>query len=526
MATIDDYNIVVGGVSLNNSWRKTTTGITIVRDSQGFNKVAGIEFVIEADTEAQLADRLEQTAREFNKRDAPCYGYRTTDADRIFDWSTGDGESQEITCAVTMLPQEEETKFSYYLYMEISASLVIKSPPGGGGPNRPVEVIDGLVGNVMEIVETHETGETTTIVASGLFATLLQPTTKGPFTVTTITLDATTGFIKCTLTGAPAGVVAGDYATLVGTALYNGQWTVVDVGADYLVLDYTFIANDTSGGTINCGVISQAKDLFETAKPGILSILGAGANGLTVVHRTGQDVGDGTYEFTISLQEQDFVPGGIGDGDTQLVRSAQMRIVTQGSQNFETDAALSAYGSGAYGILIAEGTVVLNRESAQFVDDLEGLWDSTIRADVLARIIARAGATSITVTVEDISIDVTTPQISFTIACVDQNFTNAMVLERVTTKSITDEPWIFSKGNGLHGIQFEAAPPIAVITRVFTRVGVGNVDLSAIAAPVEAGFSFHLQNATDEERGPIKAGELSNVYMQKRIETWLRYKTS
>lgn len=526
MPSLDEFDIIVGGVNLVNTWRKTTTGIVVVRDSLGVAKVAGVEFVIEADTEAQLSDRLDATMREFNKRNVEMKGFRSTEADVIFHWYSGDGETQDIQCVVTMLPQME-TKNSYYMYLEITANLVLNVPPGGG-TLRPTDEIEGLVGQNVQVVEVHEAGETTTISASGAFQTILADEDLGPFTITQIIDDTAggTSYIRVQLATTPTGVIVGDYATLTGTTTYNGQHEVVDVDGNDLVLNYPYIIDDTSGGTCNVGEIKLARALLDAAKPAIMTLMGVGSNNLTLTHRTINDLGDGVAEFNFVAQEQDFVPGGIGDGDTQLVRAIQMRIAEQSHQGLELNSAVNSFGAADYGVMVAEGQVVLNRDSASFVDDLETLWTSTIRADILTRIVARTGASSITVTFEDISIDITTPAINFTITAVDSNFNNALVLEYNRSQSVVDEPWIYSKGNGLHGIQFEAAPPIATLVRVVVRVGVAQVDLSTLAAPTEAGYSFHLHSYTDDERGPIRAGELTNVYMQKRTETWLRYKTS
>jgi hypothetical protein len=525
MASIDEYNVVVGGVSLNSAWRKTTTQIVIVRDSTGTSKMAAIEFVVEADNEADLAARWRATEQEFNTKNVAAHGYRINAANKIFDWGTDDGETISISSNVSMKADEAQTTLAYYGYLEIVADMNLEQGGGGGGVVPPIGGdIDGLLGPIV-IAEIRDGGGNITRSAGGSFSALIEGAAIGPVAIVSIVSDD--GAAKINFGEVVSGIASAPYAQVTGTINYNGQWQITEVGLDggtgftYIVISAVFVASETAGSVL-IGEATSAEDLFDEARASILGILGAGEDNLTVVHQHTQNAEDGTFEFTITVQEQDFVPGGIGDGDTNLVK--EVRMVTglpELTGMWEADSDLEDIGasSAAPSTVNIIGEVVLNRPA--ITGSLQSHWDA-IKADIIARAEAGIDGEDLTLKSTDVSFNHATPSISFSLSFIN-GFTDAIMLERTTSFSLEREVFPYQVGDGLHGLQFPNEEPVKVIQIEITRVGVGEVDLQR-SDPTETGYYFHHHLEKGSSRGPLGDGALANVFVQSRIDTYFRFK--
>ena len=526
-ATIDEYNVLVNGVPLINSWRKTTTQIVTSRDARGVVKNAGIEFVIQGTDETDLATKKRVTEREFNQLNPVAYGYRTADGsggvNRLFDYSLGDGESLRITSSVSDVPQDALTEYSRYMYLEVLCEMSGETPPGGiPTPGEDQEDIPGMKEPLI-ITTVYESGDTKTIGTEGVFYTDYEPTSVGPLTITDVD-DNGVGKARITLSGNYT-LPNGSYVVITGTTYYNGRWKVTaGSGTAVIDIDSAYLGTESSG-TLSGGEITTALQQYEAAKETIYGLLGVGANNITIVHKFERENGDGTFEFTMNAQEQAFVPGGEQDDDSQLVRSILLRVLPKKVQEWEKQDLSSIGGTSTVpSTVVVEGSVVLNRRNltAELIDH----WTAELQAEVLTRIAAAVGADITTLDVQsiDLAADISTPAIGFTISLWG-NYNNVMAIEYTRGVKIPHDAFIYAKGV-LHGIQFKKSEDIHVITRTFMRLGDGIADLSALGPPVETGYYFHLHEEDDSQRGPLAFDNDigDNIYRQIRNETWFRLK--
>jgi hypothetical protein len=525
---LNEYDVEVNGVTLNNDWRKSMSGIARGRSTDNTKKMLGLEFVLEADDDADLAEKIAITEREFNVENPTVKAYRlskgTGDDEVIDEFSPTDGESLGIYSIVTELPQEDSTEFSRYMYLEVSADLVQKSPTGIPRPGSP-EVMPGLV-EAIEIVEIESPGNIKTVSAGGIFQTITDETTIGPDSIVGVTENTTmagTDYIDVEVADASAYSVD-DYVQIQGTVRYNGKFLIKNTTATKITVDTPFKANEGAAGTIASGNLQLAKDLFDDAYADIKTLMGVGTDNMVIAGKTTQNLAGGEYEFQIVAQEQNDMPAALfSDGDTDLVRSIGMKVVSAELKEWETNGDLSAFGSSSTppGAVIVDGIVTLRKESVTLA--LDEHWENDIKSAVLTKIDAHLNDTMDLQKIE-LTYDGSSPAIGFQIqGMID--FNDAFVLEYTTSEDIDHEAYIYSRGT-LHGIQYKAAEDIKVISRTLMRVGVGEKDLSTLSAPTETGYVFHLHKEKNTNRGPLVMGEKSNVYIQSRTETYLRLKTS
>jgi hypothetical protein len=524
--TIDEYNMVVDGIGLNNSWRKSTSRIVEMRPPAAAAKTAAIEFIIEADTEDELAERWAITKNEFNKAGVSAYGYRETDTAKLFDYSPReDGETRMAYSSVSMIAQEEQTALSIYAILEISAT-VTDSPSGSSGgamagaKDAPRGSLDGI-----EFVTVHEAGERVTLTAAGSFGGQLGEESLGPLSIISVTENSTTGFcvFHFTETVSPPSDDEKMYCTISGTTKYNGQYAVKNVEENSVEVVLAFAGAETTG-TISIGDVETAEELLTLGEDEIFDAMGIGQNNVTLVGRMVKTNGDGTVDFMFSAQEQDFVPGGIGDGRNQLVKSVTMSVVEDAPlETWEQDADLEQFGGGTAPTPITiEGSVAINVNASS--GSLRADWLG-IQSAIVGRAVAIAGSGDLQILKIEARYGTGTPSIGFTITALAE-FGGAISLEKVEQSETNYEAFVYTKGPNLHGVQFPQVEPVVVYTRSITRAGVGEVDLSLYPPMVQAGYYMHLRKVVDgPNRGPVASADLgNNVYLQMRTETWLRLK--
>lgn len=531
---IDEYNIVVDGVSLNQTWRKTTTKYIPARGSGGTMKTLGIEFVIEGDTEQELRDRWELTQEQFNKVDPTVYCYRSDSSIRENEWGPTDGETISSVCTVSIMPQMPSTRLSKYCYLEIVFQLNGNTPPSRvpGSPQAGAEGMEGLISGI-EIVNTADVGEMDTLVASGVFRPLSDEATVGPVGIDSVYEEDTTGntVIVFSTPIVPPSMTPQNgkrpqfYADVTGTVRYNGHHAIKRVTDSVVVIDFPFSELENAG-SVSIGAVKTASELFEASKEEIYKLMGIGKNNVILINKMLKENPDATCDFEVTAQEQDFVPGGIGDGHTQLARTCVMRVVDDGPPDeWETDPELAFLGAGPgtvpkYNTI--EGRVIFNKDA--MTGTLEQAWGE-VSSDIFARARIIAGKT-LQIRKTQLSFDPGTPAIGFTFTCVE-NFHDAVLVEKNLEIQTVTEPYIYARGLTLHGVQIAASVPVKIYTQTITRVGRGLADLSAYPAPSEAGYTFVEKMEGENLRGPIQVADLGgDFYAQKFTRTFARLKLS
>lgn len=518
--TIDEYNVVLDGVSLVNDWRKTLSTHVEIRDPGAGQKLITIDFLIEADTEAELAERWEITRREFNRQATEAFGYKTNPADRLFEYKLGDGETLRIDAAVSDVPQDIETAYSKPCALEIAATITGDPTGSTGSVLVPQDEIEGLATS-LAVVTTSEAGETPIKVIDGVFTSIARDTTIGPLTIASIADSSGRALVTTTtnISGAPDTA----YAAITGTLAYNGRHRVISQpSANSVILDVPF-AGAEAAGTMDIGSVALAGELLEDAFETIMERLGVGEENYTLIERHVNEVGDGTVEFMFAAQQQDFVPAGLGDGHTQLVKSVLLRVAEMDDDElYLSDPAYAALGAGSPPRTHAiEGFVTINRLASS--GNLHQDW-AACEDDILDRAEFVVGQ-PLTPRSVKLTYDTATPGIGFTIF-VYENLNSAIMLDVSIEKSEDEDPFVFNRGDGLHGIQFDDRVPIRVYTRRCMRVGTDEADWDLLPPLTETGFFFHRVSFTDgpdplPQEGPNRMG---TIYTNQRVETWIRLK--
>lgn len=520
MKSLDEYNIVVDGVSLVNEWRKTTSRIVEGRSDFSTSKTASIEFIIEGDDEEDLADHWNITKSEFNRQYAEIYGYRETSSIKDFVYSMNDGETIKTHSNVSIMPQQVSTRFSLCCVLEILAEMS-DNVTGGGIPAIGTEqpAVEGML-TQLEIVRLWETGQTETASTVAAFQTVAAPESDGPYSITTITEDSGTGYALLTLGSSVSDPPDDGYVTITGTVRYNGKHRIHAFGGSTVILRRDFIEAE-AGGVANFGEIKTSAELAEAGEDTILELLGVGEEGtMSLVHRVLRDNGDGTHELELVAQEQDFLPDG-GGGPGQLVAALTMRVVPVEEDGWQNPPDLSSFGAGVAPINhVVEGQVVFRRSVSS--GDLKADWD-TVEDDIIGRAQAATGNPDWTPVVTRLSFDLATPAVAFTFEAIE-NYNDVLMMEQITSREEPNEDFIYARGDGFHGIQNNNSEPIHVITRKIVRLGVGREENFKLPALTEDGYYMHLHHTSyGPDKDNISHRELGDDFsLQTVTETWFR----
>lgn len=520
--SIQEFNIVVDGVSLSNDWRITTSRYIQARNSQGTQKMVGIEFVIEADTEQELKERWDITQREFNKTYINAYGYRSDANQKEFVIGMDDGETVSCTCNVSELGQGEHTRFSKECYLEISCDLTL-SPTGGKSiPVSDMPTIEGLQEEVV-LVRFMEADNSEKIVCQGTFKSIMDQESIGPITIDDIVLDSPSGFPKIEFATPITPPTLPAYVTITGTAGYNGKFAIHSAGANEIIFKGIY-TTDESTGTANVGLVRTGEALYDDNYQTILDLMGVGVDNVTLIHKHEEDIGDGRFTFTLTAEEQDFVPAGLGDGHTNLVASVALGISSPEEEDgWEQDPDLIPFGGqSAPKPCVIDGHVVINRDASS--GDLTQDW-AACQSDIIARAESQLAGATLSIKGLSLDFDKRSNTIVFKMLCYE-DFNDVLMLEKNETIDVDFSPYVYEKGTALHGVQYPNAIPVKVLTRKIARLGKGSVDLSTYPAPTESGYSFVLKSSSDgPNRGPLSAQFMGNdYYLQTRVEVWLRLK--
>jgi hypothetical protein len=512
----DEYNIVVGGVSLSNPWRKTTTGIVISRDDSSTVKSAAIEFCIEAENEAQLAERWKITESELNNKWIDAYGYRTNSDAKIFDWSPGDGEVITLTSIVSMLPQEPQTGFSIFAYLAIAVEM---TGPRGGGSIIPGE--EGRFGALfIEFNEIYESSRLITRSASGAFAFKVGDADTGPFTITGIVDSGGLTRINVSET---ITFIGDGFASINGTLRYNGKHGVTSVGSNFVVINKAFEGGE-SAGTLFLGNVEMAEDVYLSNRRAILDELGVGNEdeNMTLVSEHKVTIGDGTMEFILVAQQQDFVPGGLGDGDTQAVKKISMHVNIAKPEEWALREGETA--AEIPDLITIEGAAVLDRRVVG--SDPSQLWGD-IETEVLQKAADMEKISAPTVIARQLRFDPVGCQLVFNLACMG-NWSGVMEYKIIFSHTTHRQTFVFPVGNDTDGIQFDRSNKTKTVQITQNLVSVDRDEdfedeTKEYHKPEEDGFEFlHLDASWSIT--PVHVNDVGEVFVHWRQDVYLRVK--
>jgi len=515
---LDTYNVVVQGVSLINDWRKTATAIVEGADETGSVRYAACDFVIEATSEAELAQRWNETKRDFIRMNVAAYGYTSDPNAKLFDFQLGKDGTTDIIVVVSEVPQEGGTLHSKYCTLDVVARVEDFDLTG---QTLPADQREGLVGGV-EVVTAEEIGKFKGVSVGATYRSIQEPESIGPLNIVGIVDEG--GLARINFGATLPTLPPTPYATVSGTANYNGQHRVVDDGATYIVLDLPFVSVEGTVGTVSIGAIKTAEELFIEHKDALMALAGIDGEEIAVVNVHKHALGDGSVEFVITGAEMDFNPNfdSSASPDEQPVRSTQL-MVYRGPpmDNWSSDPDLAALGASSTPPFqaVAEGVIVLSKNDV--TGDLIDEWQNNLESGVMTRI-ADEVSDFVPHTVE-LTMNHAKPSVTFVISGFG-DFNDVLSISRETTKHTPREVMVYNRGDSRHGMQVPNTEPVVTLTRITARVGKDLVNM-ATSPPTESGYHFQLVDENDQSSSPTKFGDLDGeYYTQTRTEVYLRLK--
>jgi hypothetical protein len=524
----DTYNVLVNGVSLNNSWRSTLSEMVESIDMQGRAKVIAVDFIIEAPDAETLALRWNQTKREFSTEFSHAVGYVEDPANPIFDYRVGDGVTMDIQTGVSDNPELVETRNTKVCTLEIWVAMDPETVQGGSITDTPLPARpEELIGNV-EKATTIEAGGALIKSVQGGVAPLVGPATEGPFTITGITDDNGEVLVTIAEVFDPAEPPDYPYVQIAGTANYNGNHRVKNMPTtSSFRLATGFVTGETSG-TLFVGEVERADDLYEEIKPYLIALLEL-TEKEAILTDSKQHMGDGTIEFVLATREMDQALGfdpqedDIGEYKVQAFTPVISKLPWEGGDwSTSSDLAALSLPSERPEMIGYHGEITINRKALDN-QTLKTLWETSMRQDALDYFDARSDGYD-EIVVEKVVYDYDASAIIFDFVFL-ASYTGLMEISYNKAWEITHDAWIYPKGDGTHGIQVDSTEPIALFARSLTVLHhEGSKPTMTLPPLTETGYAFHLKDENEETRGPGKEQEMEGMEITTRSEVWLRYK--
>lgn len=423
-----DVQAKINGVSLDNgSWRTIVDWPAIIRSDDGRQEKFAVDFLIEADTAAEMDSRWESTYDDFTTKNPRLQVWLDdSKATPTIDWYVGDNTHLSMVSIVSMRPEANRTQKKILMTLVVSADC--EPPQTLGGPVSELGAdIQGLA-TTLEVAKHYMGSERYMLTASGVFVSTLNESAEGPYDLASVANNS--GKARFSLE-APDVIVAsfdeGMFIDVSSPSAYEGRHFITAISGGGATIDtdtdYVSVEGDV-GATVLVGTTTTAEDNFQNGKSQILvNLLETGTNGqpnATAPHMT--KIAE-TISFTSEQKDAlEFVLGSAPESEL-LAATSGGNYVQRGLQYNVVFAQPPGWDSKLVApiqMITIEGKVGVQKDAVTDTFDLTFWWNQ-MEAEIIAAVEAisnqRFGG-SLRHRGTRVYIDYTTLDIQFTIECI------------------------------------------------------------------------------------------------------------
>lgn len=433
------------------------------------------------------------------------------------EFFTGDGKTTGIVTYITGDLSRIGTATSMPFTLHVTVTEVIAVPSGGGsGAGDVVEKFAGQVGDwrLMKVLSDSRTESRILTINFGL---LYDPLSLGPFNFTAVASNggkAEFEFGAGDLTGIT--FAPGMKLVVSSSTNYDAVHTVVGitVATNKVLTETTYTSTDT--GTATIGEVDTPQEVYDSARSGLLTLLGVGADGkrdsttgLVLMNETIEDKGD----LLVTILNAEWVEKSYDDD----IRNYQIALNTSELADWPDSPEAGDRPSAISAVV----SFSVDKVQAA-TDDPKPMW-TTIRASVIADIKTNSNATGIVGPLdEQIAWDKKSGSVQVTLSFVAQNVT-VFAYSRVTSTHTELDYNSWTDSDGYSIIQTGAEPLAKFISITVTRTGVGVVTLEA-TKPRESGYKYIEVSEDVTVSDPLDRKEIGLVYTQTLAKVFKRFK--
>lgn len=423
-----DVQVEINGTQLDNgTWRTIVDWPAVIRSDDGKMEKFAVDFIIEADTAAEMDTRFEQTYADLTTKNPRLKVWLDdSKATPTLDWYVGDGTHLSMVSITSMRPESPRTQKKILFTLVVSCDC--EPPQTLGGPASELgSSIQGLA-TTLEVVKHLFPDERYILTAAGVFVSTLNESAEGPYDLASVANNS--GKARFSLE-APDVIVAsfdeGMFIDVSSPSAYEGRHFITAISGGGATIDtstdYVAVEGDV-GATVLVGTTTTAEDNFQNGKSQILvNLLETGTNGrpnATAPHMT--KVAE-TISFTSEQKDAlEFVLGSAPESELLDVTSGG-NYVQRGLQynvRFEQPAGWDSKLVAPIQNIMIDGRVSVQKDAVTDTFDLTFWWNQ-MEAEIIAAVEAvsnqRFGG-SLRHRSTNVHLDYTTQEAQFSIMCI------------------------------------------------------------------------------------------------------------
>lgn len=509
--------VTVDGNNLDNgTWRRL---VGSYGDDTGVDgrRVVVVDFIIQADTAAELSTRYKSTRDDFIKVN-PRAVLTLDDTGGVddIDVSPSDGFHTQVATAVGLAPGHEQTGHSRVCRLYIVADT---SPPNAGGAGGAaasgVSTYDGLQGTLRRTI-TYNTGRVQSRAVLATFVSTFAYATATTYTIASVANSG--GKAVFTFAEAPVAFSAGmRLKVLTSSGAYLGVHvvTAVNVGAKTVTTDTTYSASVT--GTAQLGTVTTGLANYTAAKTSILedhllcdSDGGRDStSGMVLTVDKEEDLTEDGNEVTILLQSE------YQEEDLASLTSNRGLVVNINQTRPER---WSPGGGVTPRFLNVTGHFYVDK-SVLGASSLHAVFESSARADIEAYVKTETGENAIRLLATSFSSSKRDHRVEFALRYQARN-TTVLDYKRTQESREDDDSVHWKVGKYDYDQRPEGLPPKQVTISV-SRIGLNKQTLT-IAPPASDGAGAVYRAAGVAEAEEEVVTPFGRVWIQSRTAAFVR----
>ena len=516
-------NVYLDGNALDNgSWRRMLGPFAHSMDMTGEGELLSCQFIVQADTTANLITRVQSTEADFIKTGARVQFFTDTAQSPMYDWMPNDGKHEQVFSAVEWVPDESQNVFSVVMTLYVTASRYPVTGAGGNGASNYLP-FTGQTSDI-KITREYSEDERLTISASGHFAATIANSGSA---LTLTDIEASSLYAKFKVTGSMPAFADGMRIVVTGSTAYNGTHLVSSISGQYFITKTFFASGETGlSGSVQVQATTSGLTNYTTARSTILQdYLGTGANGIPSTttyrvllseHTVDSDENGNGVDFILVAGPQPLIDSAMSDAGTNVTRGYDFQMGVSEPAEWFPEAGPKPK------LINATGTFTIMEDYVGTTKLYQ--WYLTSRAGFASRIASEAAvsATGLKLIATVTAIDYTLNTVKFS-HVYRSNWTGTLEYNRqyATSSKLDFASWSDADGYDVAQRPNRAVPKTIVITT--RRVGEGETDLTP-PTPTEGGYTY-LEIAKDvQSSGPFITEFSNNTFIQHDVRTFGRFR--
>ena len=516
-------NVYIDGKALDNgSWRRIIGPPSHTMEVSGEAEMIFVQFIVQADTKANLITRVQSTEADFIKTGIRCQLFTDTAESPLYDWTPNDGSHEQVFSAVEWVPDESQNSYAIVMSLSVTASRYPRTGAAGNGADNAFP-FTGQTTNIRITREYADDG-TMSVSASGHFAATIA-NSGSPFTLTDI--EASGLYAKFKVTGTMPTFANGMRIVVTGSTAYNGTHLVSSISGQYFITKTFYTSTETGlSGSVQVQATTSGMTNYTTARSTICQdYLGTGANGVPTTtnyrvllseHTVDSDENGNGIDFILCAGPQNHIDTNMANAGINVTRGFDFQLGFSEPSEWFPEAGPKPK------LISATGTFSVDKNSAG--DGELWNWYVVSKPAFATRVAAEAQAAvgGMKLISSMTTIDYTLNVVRFT-HIYRTNWTGTLEYKREYAESTKLDFTAWSDADGYDVAQRpnRAVPKTIVITT--TRLGVGKADLTP-PTPTEGGYTYIEVSKDVQNIGPVQTEFSDDVWSQHDVRAFVRFR--